>query len=307
MNQADRSNDNRPSLILSVDIEGWAQSTLDTNLPISSYCADNARRLLGIIGELPGATATCFVLGLFADKHPDVVRELHAAGYEVASHGYGHVQVHLLTPESFREDLRRSIGVIGDIIGQQPAGYRAPVFSIGEGNLWALDVLAEEGFRYDSSIFPIAGPRYGIPDWPNETCSVVVNADRRITEFPLTAKTVMGRNLPISGGGYARLFPGWLLRRMLRTECRRRSTWPVFYCHPYEIDPGEFRRESSETPWGTMHLPLTLRLHQGLGRRGFAEKLRQLGRHFRLRSFADALNAAPTLREIRAAEFSRNS
>lgn len=297
------SADSRPSLIFSVDVEDWAQSTLDPNLPIGEQCAANARRMIEIVGEIPGATGTFFVLGKFAEKHPAVVRELHSAGHEVACHGYGHVQLHLLDADRFREDLRRAVGIIGNLIGEGLRGYRAPVFSIGAGNLWALDVLAEEGFAYDSSIFPIAGSRYGIPDWPHETCNVRLANDRAIVEFPLTAKRALGRNIPISGGGYARLFPGWLLRRLLHGETMRRSTWPVFYCHPYEIDPDEFRRSSPSPPWGDLVLPLKLRLHQGLGRRGFAHKVRLLGKHFRFRSFADALASGSNFGEIRAADF----
>ncbi len=299
-------NENCPPLIFSVDVEDWAQSTLDTDLPIGEHCGQNTRRLLQILQESPGATGTFFILGLFAEKHPAVVRELRDAGHEIACHGYGHVQVHLLDPQSFRDDLRRAKDVISSITGDVLTGYRAPVFSIGAGNLWALDVLCDEGFRYDSSIFPIAGPRYGIGDWPRETSVVRLNDGRCITEFPLTARRMAGRNLPISGGGYARLFPSWLLHRLLRAESDARSTWPVFYCHPYEIDPGEFARTSPTPPWGEQKLSLKLRLHQGLGRRGFADKLRMLSRRFRLRSFADALRESPPLAETKAADYAIN-
>ncbi len=286
-----------------MDVEDWAQSTLDTDLPIGDHCADNARRMLELIGEAPDARATFFVLGKFAEKHPDVVRELHAGGHEIASHGFGHVQVHLLGPDRFREDIRRASGVLTDITGQPATGYRAPVFSIGAGSLWALEVLSEAGFRYDSSVFPISGRRYGIAGWPFETCTVRLNNGASIVEFPLTAKTVAGRSFPISGGGYARLLPAWLLGRLLRYEARRRSTWPVFYCHPYEIDPGEFRRTTPPPPWGSRRLPLKLRLHQGLGRGGFAGKIRSLMSQFRFRSFAEALSSTSTFAEIRAADY----
>ncbi len=302
---SDASTDSRPSLIFSVDVEDWAQSTLDTNLPIGEYCAANTRRLVEIIDTIPGATGTFFVLGKFAEKHPSVVRELRAAGHEVGCHGYGHVQIHHLDAARLAEDLRRAKGIIGDLIGERVRGYRAPVFSIGARNLWALDVLSAEGFEYDSSIFPIAGSRYGIPNWPDETCAVRLPNGGSIVEFPLTAKRVLGRNVPISGGGYARLFPGWLLNRLIRGESLRRTTWPVFYCHPYEIDPDEFRRTSPTPPWGSTRLPLRLRLHQGLGRRGFAGKLRLLGAHFRFRSFAEALASDTDLHEIRARDFSQ--
>lgn len=293
----------QPSLIFSVDVECWAQSSLDSNLPIGEHSADNTRRIAEIIDEVSGATGTFFILGKFAEKHPSVVRELQLAGHEIACHGYGHVQLHLLTPAGFREDLRRAVGLISDITGERVVGYRAPVFSIGSQNLWALDVLADEGFRYDSSVFPIAGRRYGIPDWPHEPRSVRLGSGATIYEFPLTVMRLAGRNVPISGGGYARLLPGWMLRRCFSKAANGGKTWPVFYCHPYEIDPNEFSRLSPNRPWGTTRLSLKTRIHQGLGRRGFAEKIRLLMRSFRFRSFVQALSDNDTIPEICAAEF----
>ncbi|MEE9293591.1 MAG: DUF3473 domain-containing protein [Phycisphaerae bacterium] len=297
------TSDSRPSLIFSVDVECWAQSTLNSDLPIGEHCADSTRRLLSIINEVPQATGTFFVLGKFAEKHPQVIRDLRAAGHEVACHGYGHVQLHLLTPESFRQDLRRAVGIISDLTGNAVNGYRAPVFSIGARSLWAFDVLHEEGFLYDSSIFPIAGRRYGIPNWPRQPRTVRLSNNATIHEFPLTAIRLAGCNIPISGGGYARLLPGWLLQRWLRAEAERWATWPVFYCHPYEIDPDEFDRESPPPPWGSARLPLKTRLHQGLGRKGFAAKLRMLLKGFRFRSLADALSIMGPFAEICAADF----
>ncbi|HRX85964.1 MAG TPA: polysaccharide deacetylase family protein, partial [Phycisphaerae bacterium] len=201
----------RPQLVLTVDVECWGQSVLDRSLPIMPQAADNTRRLLALFSAA-GARATLFVLGKFAERHPDVVREAQAAGHEIASHGFGHVEVHRLTPEAFRSDLRQAAAAIAAITGQLPAGFRAPVFSIGRRNLWALAVLAEEGYAYDASIFPFAGPRYGIGDWPTEPRCVELGAGRSITEYPLTVTTAGGRRLPIAGGGYARLLPGAVLR-----------------------------------------------------------------------------------------------
>jgi polysaccharide deacetylase family protein (PEP-CTERM system associated) len=293
----------KPSLIFSVDVEDWGQSTLDNTLPLSEYCADNVRRLLDLLAQDTQATATFFILGKFAEKHPQVVREIQSAGHDVACHGYGHVQVHRISPAGFREDIRRAQQTITDITGQRVTGFRAPVFSIGERTLWALDVLANEGFRYDSSIFPIAGPRYGIPSWPIEARRVRLTDDATITEFPLTTRTMAGRRWPISGGGYARLLPGWLLCRLLLAEAKRRSTWPVFYCHPYEIDPDEFSREPSLRPWGDRKLSPSLRIHQGLGRVGFTRKLKLLLSQFRFRSFEQAMNDTDSLPEIRASDY----
>lgn len=292
----------RPSIIFSVDLEDWAQSTLDHNLPIGEHCANNAYRLLDLLSSAADepARTTFFILGKFAEKHPDVVRRIVADGHEAACHGYGHVPLHDLDPNSFREDLRRAVGIISDIIGERVRGYRAPVFSICSRTLWALEILQEEGFRYDSSIFPIAGPRYGIPNWPDEPRTVQLPNGRSITEFPLTALSVAGYRLPVSGGGYARLLPGWVLRRAFAREAQRRSSWPVFYCHPHEIDSEEFRRVTPPPPWGTARLALKTRLHQGLGRRGFASKLQMLLKHFRFRSFDEALSSMNEIPQLTA-------
>ena len=149
--------------------------------------------------------------------------------------------------------------------------------------------MAEEGFRYDSSIFPIAGRRYGIPDWPSEPRLVRLLSGASIHEFPLTVIRFAGRNMPVSGGGYARLLPRHLLLRCLSNVARARATWPVFYCHPHELEPGEFRRTTPAPPWGAARLSWRTRIHQGLGRRSFAAKVRLLMSRFRFRSFADEL------------------
>jgi len=279
----------KPSIVFTVDVEDWGQSVFDRSLPISRYCADNVRRLLDILATDPGARGTFFVLGKFAQKHPQVVRDLQATGHEIASHGFGHEPVHHQTPGEFRDDLRRAADIISHITAQTVVGYRAPVFSIGQQNLWALEVLADEGYEYDSSIFPIAGRRYGIPHWPREPATIRLGHDRRIIEFPLTAVRIAGRNYPVSGGGYARLIPSPLLIRAFQREARhRRTSWPVFYCHPYELDAREFQRRDPTPPWGDRHLPLTLQWHQGVGRGAFERKLRALMHHFQFRSFAQA-------------------
>ena len=287
--------DQRPSIVFTVDVEDWGQSVYDHSLPISDYCADNVRRLLDLIAHDAQARATFFVLGKFAHKHPDVVRTIQSAGHELACHGFGHIRVNHLGRAGFRHDLRRAKATLSDITGEAVTGFRAPVFSIGRDTLWALEILVDEGFRYDSSIFPFDGPRYGIGDWPTETHRLLLGAGRRLTEFPLTVTSVAGRRVPIAGGGYARLLPGSLLVRLFGREAARRRTWPVFYCHPYEMDTGEFRRRTPPPTWGSRRPPLRMRLHQGLGRRGFADKLRLLLRRFRFRSCGEALAAMQDL------------
>jgi polysaccharide deacetylase family protein (PEP-CTERM system associated) len=281
----------RPRLIFTVDVEDWPQSSWNRDLPIGDYCADNARRILAILEQDLNAHGTFFVLGKFAERHPDVVHEIHAAGHEVACHGYGHVEIFRADRGTFANDLRRATDLLASITGQRPIGFRAPDFSIVGECLWALDVLAEQGYAYDSSVFPIHKGRYGIPTWPADATRVTLGEDRSIVEFPMTVADIRGRRRPISGGGYARLLPGFLLRRLLRAEALRRDVPPVFYCHPYETDPDEFRRIA-------VPIPLKVRLHQGLGRRGFAGKLRMLLRNFECCSFRQVLDAAPDLASV---------
>ena len=129
----------RPAVVITVDVEDWAQSTLDPDLPLSDFCADNTMRVLDLLAESPQARATFFVLGLFAEKHPGVVKAIAQRGHDIGSHGCGHVEIYHLSRSQFAEDLRRSTGLIGDIVGAPPTSYRAPDFSIVGETLWALE------------------------------------------------------------------------------------------------------------------------------------------------------------------------
>jgi len=291
-------NHRKPTIIFSVDVEDWGQSVLDRRLPIGDHCADNVRRLIEMLAGIPNAQATFFVLGKFARKHPQVVRELVQEGHEVACHGFGHVEVHELGPRRLANDLRAAKDEISNAAGVLVTGYRAPVFSIGRHGFWALDVLADEGFLYDSSVFPFDGPRYGVAGWPDEARSVKLADGRSITEFPMTTTRVGGCKVPISGGGYARLIPRTLLVRFFRREAIRRKTWPVFYCHPYEIDPNEFRRKTPSPSWGTRRIKWSLKLNQSIGRRGFVSKLEALMNAFQIRSFRQAMDELETFQDL---------
>jgi polysaccharide deacetylase family protein (PEP-CTERM system associated) len=263
----------RPTLALSVDVEDWPQSSWDRRLPISDYCADNTRRLADLLAEFPEARATFFILGKFAERHPSVVRALHKAGHEIGSHGYGHEELFKIGCDKFAEDLRRSTAIIAEATGTRPTGYRAPDFSIVGESLWALDVLAEAGYLFDSSIFPIGKARYGIAGWPRHAVRVKLKSGATLVELPIATLEQWGRRLAIGGGGYARLMPAPLLVRVLRKACRQVRSPPVYYCHPYEIDAGEFRRLA-------LPVPLKVRLHQGLGRSRTIGKLRRILKGF---------------------------
>lgn len=253
--------------ILSFDVEDWPQSTLDHGLPITPRVRDNTLRILDLLE--PGAVkGTFFVLGLVAERFPDLIRDIDRRGHEVASHGFSHRPVYEMTAERFRADLRASIAAIEGAAGVRILGYRAPDFSIPSPALWALGILAEEGLRYDSSIFPIAGPRYGIREGFTAPCLVRCRAGASLIEFPLTTTEYLGFRLPAAGGGYFRVWP-YAHSRLAIARLNRGGHPATSYFHPYETDPDEFR-ESAHS------IPLSLRLSQGLGRAGMPRRLRRL-------------------------------
>jgi len=204
-----------------------------------SRLALSTGRVLDLFAEA-GIQATFFVLGWNAERHPDVVRRVAEAGHEVASHGYAHRVIYEQSAEAFRDDVRRAKALLEDITGQPVWGYRAPTFSITARSRWALDILAEEGHRYDSSIFPIRHDRYGIPSAPRFIHEVAGSNGRQMIEFPPTTLRVLGCNLPVAGGGYLRLFPVRLVCAALR-RVNRKGHPAVVYFHPWELDPEQPR------------------------------------------------------------------
>lgn len=258
-------------LICTVDVEDWAQSTLDTELPISDRAGPNMEHVLDVLAE-ENAKATCFVLGKFAEKFPACVKRIAAEGHEVASHGYGHVDVFRLSPAQFREDVRRSKGQLEALTGLPAKGYRAPDFSIVKESLWALDILAEEGFLYDASINPAVLARFGVPDWPAQPVRLELKEGRRLVELPVATLALWKRRFPVAGGGYHRLLPFPLIRWAIEKTVLAGDVFAA-YCHPYEFDPDEFAHLG-------YRLPPKTRWHQGLGRRGFEAKFRQMLKEF---------------------------
>lgn len=204
----------------------------------SRVCA-NTNRLLDLFAQAD-IRATFFVLGWVAERFPDIVRRIHDAGHELASHSYDHGLVFDKTPEEFRQDLRRARDVIEQAAGVPVRGYRAPSFSITAKSLWALGVLAEEGYAFDSSIYPINHDRYGIPDWSRNVEQLDLGAGR-LWELPGSTVRRLGLNLPIGGGGYFRLLPyGWTHWGIgALNQSERRPA--IFYIHPWEIDPDQPR------------------------------------------------------------------
>ena len=197
------------------------------------------RRLLDQLAAAD-VKATFYVVGEIATTHPELVRAIHAAGHEVGSHSWNHRRVHRFDPKSFREDLMRSKDTLEQVTGERVCGFRAPTFSVVRETGWAVDVLAECGFEYDSSIFPIRHDRYGIPDAPR-TPFVAVGRERELLELPLLTYRVLGMNLPVAGGGYFRLFPPAVMRAGLRQAAGAAQNLAMLYFHPWEFDADQPR------------------------------------------------------------------
>jgi polysaccharide deacetylase family protein (PEP-CTERM system associated) len=200
----------------------------------------NVERILAIF-ERHGVKATFFTLGWIAERYPAMVRRIVAAGHELASHGYGHLRASDQDRDEFANDIRSSKALLEDIGGQAVLGYRAPSFSIGHRNLWALESLHEAGYRYSSSIYPIAHDHYGMPDAPR--FAFYPHGPDGLLEVPITTVNMLGRNLPAGGGGYFRLLPYALSRWMMQKVNREDRQPALFYFHPWEVDPGQPRPE----------------------------------------------------------------
>lgn len=223
---------------LTIDVEDYFQvSALAPYIPRDQWNAcecrveRNVERILLLLDE--GRTkATFFTLGWIAERYPQLVRRIVDGGHELASHGYGHERASDLTEADFATDIGRAKKLLEDLSGQEIKGYRAPSFSIGEGNLWAFDCLERAGYRYSSSIYPIRHDHYGMPDAPRFTHRVRPG----LLELPVTTARFFNRNWPASGGGYFRLLPyrlsHWLFQQVNRQDCQP----VIFYFHPWEID-----------------------------------------------------------------------
>ena len=204
----------------------------------------STNRLLDLFGK-NGVRATFFVLGWVAKRSPELIKRIHAAGHEVACHGMTHELVYRQTPEVFRQETRDSKALLEDLIGAPVLGYRAASYSITARSLWAIDILCELGFRYDSSIFPIAHDRYGIPGASTQPGLMHAKNGASIVEFPLSTAEVLGRRVPVAGGGYFRLLPYWFTRWGLRSINERQQQPFIFYLHPWEIDADQPRFNAS--------------------------------------------------------------
>lgn len=223
--------------MMTIDLEDWNQliyrKLTGGLVPPNITMLAQTARLLEFL-DLHKIKATFFVLGLAAEKFPGLIKEIHAQGHEIASHGFSHRLVSQLGKEEFRRDVEKSIRLLEDLTGEEIIGFRSPEFSINKETFWALDVLAGLGIKYDSSIFPILHRRYGYPGFPRKITRVSFQGGS-IFEIPLTTASFLGQNMPIAGGGYFRLLPGKLLSLGFK-RVRREGIHVILYFHPYEFD-----------------------------------------------------------------------
>ena len=266
-----------------VDVEEYFQvSAFESTIPRSAWESLESRveasvhSLLQLLRD-EGAEATFFVLGWIAERHPGLVRAIAAGGHEIASHGWDHRRVTHLTREEFRESVRRSKGVLESLVGERVVGFRAPSFSIVPGREWALDVLVEEGYGYDSSLYPIRRSGYGFPGGSRDP-HWLERPGGRLAELPPATLRLGPMNLPAGGGAYFRLFPYPLVRAALR-DFEGRGVPGTFYIHPWEIDP--------EQPRLAVSWPTRIRHYGGLSRT--VPRLRRLLAEFRFQSIARTL------------------
>jgi len=264
--------------VFSVDLEEYFQVQAfdgvvgrDEWSLIPSRVQASTERILDLL-DAAGATATFFTLGWIADRHPGLVRQIAERGHEIASHGYGHELLTRMGADEFRQDLRRSRQALENAVSRPVLGYRAPTFSLVPETAWAFDVLIEEGFEYDSSMFPIRRRGYGFPG-ANPDVHTLVRPAGRLLEIPMTTTVVAGLRLPAAGGGWFRQLPYGLTRSGFR-QCEREGRTGMFYIHPWELDPEQPR----------MPVPLLQRVRHYRGLRRMEDRLARLLREFRFTS-----------------------
>lgn len=231
---------------LTIDVEDYFQVSAFsahikredwTNIPCR--VESNIERILALLAS-NNTKATFFTLGWIAERYPQMVRSIVEQGHEIASHGYGHLRVTDQSIQEFSEDISRSKMLLEDISGEVVLGYRAPSFSIGKNNLWALDELLKAGYRYSSSIYPIQHDHYGMPDAPR--FGFYPQGKDGLLELPITTIRLGNRNFPAGGGGFFRLFPYAVSRWLIRHVNEHDHKATIFYFHPWEIDPGQPRQ-----------------------------------------------------------------
>ncbi len=255
---------------LTVDVEDYFQvQALNTHFPRGAWeeqdprVEQNTERVLSLFGE-HGVKGTFFTLGWIAERHPSLIRRIVNDGHELASHGYAHIRADQQGRRAFRADIRRTKQILEDMSGSCVRGYRAATFSIGKSNLWAFEILAEEGYAYSSSIYPIRHDYYGMPDGPRFAFHPLPDAD--FLEVPISTIRFIGRNWPCGGGGYFRLLPYVFSKWSINWLNRHNQQSSVLYFHPWEIDPRQPRPNGLSLKTRLRHYINLDRMEARLGR-----------------------------------------
>ncbi|MEQ1869350.1 MAG: XrtA system polysaccharide deacetylase [Vicinamibacterales bacterium] len=269
---------------MSIDVEDYFQvSAFDRVVSRADWGRLESRVVANTEGLLEmfatsRVRGTFFFLGWVAERFPALVKTVASAGHEIASHGFNHQLVYSLTEEEFRQDVRSSKRLLEDLTGQRVRGYRAPSFSVTKQSLWALDVLIDEGYEYDTSIFPVHHDRYGIADAPRHA-HVITRQAGTIVEMPGSTTRLGGVNLPVAGGGYFRLLPYAWTRTGIARVNRSEGKPVVFYLHPWEIDPGQPR----------FHVPAATKIRHYTGLSSTRHRLLRLLKQFRFDTIESVL------------------
>lgn len=231
---------------MTVDVEDYFQVSAFAEIidPASwdnfaSRVERNTHTILDLF-DASGVKGTFFVLGWIAERQPQLIQEISKRGHEVACHGYSHQLIYRQTPSVFAAETRRAKDILENLVQLPVIGYRAATYSITKQSLWALDILEQQGFHYDSSIFPVHHDLYGIPEAPEHIHRIGLAKSSSLIEFPLSSYRILGNNIPVAGGGYFRLYPYFLTRWLLRQVAASGSPF-IFYLHPWEVDPGQPR------------------------------------------------------------------
>ncbi|MDP4128434.1 MAG: DUF3473 domain-containing protein [Bacillota bacterium] len=267
--------------ILTIDLEEWFHANYHDDVfdPQKTYevrIIQNTKRLLALFNK-HRAKATFFVLGYVAEQHPKLIREIAAAGHEIATHGYAHQLVYQQSPAVFKEDVSRAKKLVEDIIGKNVKGYRAPSWSITPKSLWAWDILEDLGFVYDASVFPIETYLYGLPNAPRFPYHPQYNGRTlSLLEVPSSTVQIFNKNIPFAGGFYFRALPYSLIAQGIKTV-NKEGQPAIVYLHPREIDPGQPR----------LTLSLKERLIHYYGISGCEQKLLRILKKFEFTSIEE--------------------
>jgi polysaccharide deacetylase family protein (PEP-CTERM system associated) len=282
--------------LLSFDFEDWPQlvgralGNPDWDRPREAL-PRQAGAIFGLLDEL-GVRATFFVLGMTAETYPELVREIAARGHEVACHGHAHRRVYAQSRDEFAADVERSVETIERLTGRRPAGYRAPAFSINRATPWAYDVLAELGFRYDSSAYDSPRVPDRMPPRAPGPHRLELASGRTLWELPPAVWRVGGRAVPVGGGAYWRVLPAPVLVRGLG-EVAREARFPALYFHPYECDPERLRAPLPAAPTPRQRaIGILKSLQRNPGRGLVPARIRKIGRQFRFTTYEEACAAA---------------